>query len=615
GPRETKSGPGAEADRRGYRPIADYGLIGDIGSAALVASDGSIDWCCWPHFDRPALFSRLLDAERGGYFAITPTAAFASDRAYIDGTNVLQTTLSTPDGRVRLTDFMPLTAEFEASDANETTRILFRRVECLTGEVDLHASIRMMFDWGATPPTFSHRPWGILAEADGATVGLVGPESLEVTDNNLLTWHATVSAGDEVWFRLQYLPDRQRPPSPIDPDRARQTLDTTVDYWREWLEKCTYDGPGAEVVRRSALALKLLTDAPSGAVVAAPTSSLPETIGGVRNWDYRYVWLRDAGMTLRSLQNIGYHEEALAFWEWLESICLTCSGDIQSVYRIDGSTDLAERELEGFDGYAGSKPVRVGNHAAGQLQLDRYGYLLEAAFICQRDLRDPDPDLEPLIRTLVERVCDEWTEPDRGIWEISAEKRHFTHSKLGCWVALDRALRLADRGWLNGDLARWRKHRRELRVAIEHHGYNREIASFTQTFDGDRLDASVAMIPLAGFLSFSDPRVQSTLESIERHLTEDGLVKRYRTTDNSPVDGMPGREGGFVLCTCWLISALAESGRHQKAERLFDHLLAQANDLDLFAEEIDPDDHRFLGNFPQGYSHLAVIEAALRLYG
>ncbi len=602
----------ADAPSR-YPPIADYGIIGDMGAAALVATDGSIDWCCLPRFDSPALFDRLLDADGGGYFRIAPTADFEVDRAYLPGTNILQTHFSTTSGEVRMTDFMPVDADLDRGgrpDIRDATRCLIRRLECTAGRVDLQATIRPTVDWGAIAPRFSPADWGVRLGCGGRAVALVARPDFDEIGVDRLRASFHLERGEQTWISLQYLPGGHHEPVFTDASEAKRALETSAAYWRNWIAGSQYDGPSRELIDRSALVLKLLTFAPTGAVVAAPTTSLPEDPGGVRNWDYRYVWLRDAGMALRSLQDLGFHTEAMNFWDWLESLSLDDEKPLQTVYTVEGDEQLPERQLDHLEGYLGSKPVRVGNGAARQFQLDRFGHLFEAAYLCITDMREPHPDLAAVLERLADRVCRQWTDPDHGLWEIGAERRQYTHSKLACWVALDRALRLAEDDWLNGDRARWRKHRRQLRVVVEQRGFNREIGAFTQTLDGESLDASSLMIPLVGFLPASDPRVQSTVARIRRDLTgEGGLVRRYRTGD-----GLPGEDGAFVMCSFWLVSVLAESGQLEEARRIFEHVCSHANDLGLLAEEISPDDGRLLGNFPQGFSHLSLIEAARRLH-
>jgi GH15 family glucan-1,4-alpha-glucosidase len=606
--------PESSGADRTYRPIADYGLIGDLGAAALVASDGTIDWCCLPNFESPALFARLLDADQGGYFAVSPSAPFESEREYLDRTNVLKTRFTTDAGEIQVTDFMPVDADLDEGGepaVRDATRCIFRRIEGLGGEVPIEVTVRPTVAWGRQRPAFSREEWGLRIEHGDRAIALVGDLEFEPAAPETWTAAPVVRQGDTIWVSLQYLPDRHHAPVATESSSYNAALDATVSYWRSWLDGMDYDGAYPDLVRRSALTLKLLVYAPSGGVVAAPTTSLPEEPGGVRNWDYRFVWLIDAGMVMRSLQHIGFHSEAMDFWEWLENICLECGDWGQIVYTIEGETQLPERRLHHLDGYVGSKPVRVGNGAAEQRQLDRFGYILEAAYICRTEMREPHPKLEPVLAEMADQACRRWRDPDHGVWEIGADRRQYTHSKLGCWVALDRALRLAELGMLDGNPSRWRKNRRELRVVIEQFGYNRALGAFTQTLDGENLDASALMIPLVGFLPASDPRVESTVERIREQLSPaDGLLKRYRTGD-----GLPGEDGAFLMCSFWLVSVLAEAGRPEEARSVFETAISYTNDLGLMSEELDPSTGQLLGNFPQAFSHLGLIEALQRLEG
>lgn len=594
-------------DATRYRPIADYGAIGDMHTVGLVASDGAIDWCCLPRFDSSPVFHRLLDAEGGGFFAVQPTGEFTTERRYLEGTNVLETTFSTNTGQIRLTDLMPVREQSTSNKGASRSKIL-RHIEGVSGEVDLRVTLKPTFDWGRTQPRFEHHSWGVEVTAGEEALHVSSSLPLVERQSGTLVAEGTVEANEEVWVSLEYVAcDRTRTEVLSETSSGRE-LEATVAYWRDWLEGGEYDGSHAELVGRSALVLKLLTYAPTGAVIAAPTTSLPEELGGVRNWDYRYVWLRDAGLILKALQGLGYHDEAMTFWNWLEELYLSEDNQIQNIYRVDGTTELPEQCLDHLRGYESSQPVRVGNAAAEQLQLDRYGQIIQAGYICQTEMREPHPDLKPVLASFADQAAERWQEPDHGIWEMRSEPRQLVHSKLMCWVALDRALRLHERGWLEGDAARWKRGRDEIREAIEQRGFNANLGAFTQTFDGDFLDASILLMPLVGFLPPSDPRVHSTIDRIQDELMVDGLVKRYQSSD-----GLPGEEGTFILCSFWLVSALAECGRMEEARELFERVTSCANDLGLLAEEVSCGDVDFLGNFPQGFSHLALIDAAIRL--
>lgn len=594
-----------------YRPIADYGVIGDMRTVALVASSGTIDWCCLPRFDSSPVFHRLLDADDGGTFAVRPVGAFSCAQEYIEGTNVLETTFSTDSGQMRLTDLMPLRGELgseEESDEDASPSKILRHIEAMSGQVDLEVVLEPTFDWGRTQPSFERRSWGVEVTGGDETLRVSSSFNFEEREAGRWVADARLEEGQSAWVCLEYGDDQRSEPEALDQSSVERQLDATVAHWQEWIGACEYDGRHAELVRRSALVLKLLTYAPSGAIIAAPTTSLPEKIGGVRNWDYRYVWLRDAGLILTALQGLGYHDEAMGFWDWMEDLCLSGGDQLQNIYRVDGNTELPERCLDHVSGYEGSQPVRVGNDAADQLQLDRYGDIIAAGYICQTEMREPHPDLKPVLAFLADQAAERWQEPDHGIWEMRSEPRQLVHSKLMCWVALDRALKLHERGWLDGEVSQWTSGRRALRETLEQRGFNDELGAFTQTLDGDALDASALLIPLVGFLPPSDTRVHSTIDCIRDELMVDGLVKRYSSSD-----GLPGDKGTFVLCSFWLVSALAECGREQEAADLFEEVASRANHLGLFAEEVSCGEADFLGNFPQGFSHLALIDAALRL--
>ena len=588
---------------KGYRPIADYALIGDAHTAALVSRDASIDWCCWPHLDSPAVFCRLLDAHRGGWFRIAPTGRYGVTREYVDGTNVLATTFQTESGEVRLTDFMP--AEPRAGNPRgediEESHCILRLIEGLHGEIDLAVHFRPTFDYARANTTIELRDGVAIARGGNVALRLRAGVPLSASPDGIITGSVHVRPGDRRWVALSDEDD----PEITNPN---QTLDTTLKYWREWSQRCTYRGPYEEHVRRSALLLKLLTFEPTGALVAAPTTSLPEEIGGVRNWDYRYAWLRDSALTLYALQSIGYHDEAMDFFEWLQGICLSCQETIQIMYRLDGSSDLPEEVLDDLEGYRGSRPVRVGNAAAGQKQLDIYGEVLDAAHLCYTRMRAPHPGLWNVLTLLADRAAERWHESDAGIWEVRTGPRHFLYSKLLCWVALDRALRLVEEEGLHGNVRKWSRARDDIRTAILTQGYDQKLQAFTQAFDYPVLDASALVIPLVGFLPPTDPRVRSTARRIQEQLMSNGLVYRYLADD-----GLPGGEATFALCSFWLVDNLALSGQINEARELFVRVIGYANDVGLLAEQIDPVNGELLGNFPQGFTHLGLIRSALSI--
>jgi GH15 family glucan-1,4-alpha-glucosidase len=573
--------------------------------------DGSIDWCCWPRFDSPALFCRLLDAGKGGWFRVGPARAFTAGRSYVRATNVLATTFETEGGKFRLTDFMPverLTKSHRGEDIASSYRIV-RLVEGLEGTPEVEVGFRPTFDFALADTTLTPHEHGAIARAGSQALGLCCPVRLRLDDSGALAGRARVAAGERLWVVLDYYPDVSRRDVTLAPAAHDGELERTLDYWREWWQTCRYEGPYSELVRRSALTLKLLTYEPTGALVAAPTTSLPEEIGGVRNWDYRYTWLRDSALILYALQLLGYQEEATDFFGWLDGLCMTCHGKLQIMYTIDGKMEMPERALAHLEGYRGSRPVRVGNAAYEQKQLDIYGEVLDAVHLyhervdtaVRREWWDE-------VQFMAEETIRRWREPDSGIWEVRGGPKHFLYSKLLCWVALDRAVRLAERTAPQTDVEGWRRGREEIRRAILEEGYNEEVGAFTQAFGETALDASALVIPLTGFLPATDPRVLSTTRKVQERLTSEGLVYRYLTDD-----GLPGGEATFALCSFWMVDNLAMQGRADEARALFEKITGYANDLGLLAEEIDPATGELLGNFPQGFSHLALIRSAFNI--
>lgn len=576
-----------------YRPIRDYALIGDMRTAALVGSNGSIDWCCWPRFDSAAVFCSLLDSRRGGSFRIAPASGYESARSYAVGTNVLTTTFRTDGGAMKLTDLMPVGTGGQA---------ILRLVEGVAGEVDVELRFRPTFDYARAMTAVEPRSHGAVARGEATRLRLACPFPLRSDGGGGVSGRIRLRAGTRYWIRLEA--GDEGPEN--DPD---ESLAGTLRYWRAWSRACAYEGPYSDLVRRSALVLKGLTFEPSGALVAAPTTSLPEEIGGVRNWDYRYTWLRDSALVLAALMALGYHDEADAFFDWLERLCVRCHDRLQIVYGIDGRTQLPEQALDHLEGYRGSKPVRVGNAAAGQAQLDVPGELLDAAYVCYGSMRRPfGREFAGVLSALADQAAARWREPDQGIWEVRTGPRHFLHSKLLCWVALDRAVRLADAGALSGNRETWRTEREGIRDTILGRGYDPRLGAFSQVLGTPALDASALVIPLVGFLPATDPRIRSTLERIRERLTAHGLA--YRSLAD---DGLPGGEGTFALCSFWLVDNLALQGRIEEARELFERVAGYANDVGLLAEQIDPRTGDLLGNHPQGYSHLALIRSALAI--
>ena len=588
--------------------IDDYALLGDCHSAALVGRDGSIDWACFPRFDSPAVFCRLLDVRRGGSFGVSPEGTFHSTRRYLEDTNVLVTTFTTPTGVLELTDCMPVRPGLSRGARVGTRHSLLRRLRCLGGEVKARVVVSPRFEYGAFVPR-------IRFTSPHAAELLGGADALWVTATHPLSGNDTalrarwpLKAGDEAWVEAAWTPSLvERGPAEL-PDLAmmRRRLEETVAFWREWISHCAYDGEYTRAVRRSALVLKALTYAPSGAIIAAPTTSLPEEPGGERNWDYRYTWLRDTALTLISLMLLGYQEEALAFRYWLTRTSAGRAEDIQIMYGIRGHRLLPEVELTHLEGHRGSRPVRIGNGAVKQLQLDVFGEMLEGAWLFSKmGLRLMPGDWDFLSR-LVEDVCERWREPDQGLWEIRDEPRHFLHSKLLCWVALDRAIRIARARRFPAPVGRWMRERALLRRYLldagARHGW------FSQAVDSDNADASVLQLPALGFLPATHPMVSRTVAIIRQRLERDGLLYRY----DSP-DGLRGGEGTFLLCSFWLHDVLVHSGRTGEAEGLLRHLLSLSNDVGLYGEEAVPGTGEALGNFPQAFTHMALVASCAQL--
>jgi len=589
--------------------IEDYALIGDMQSAALVSRAGSVDWLCLPRFDSPACFAALLGSERNGHWCIAPSAAGDDDRVqatrrYATDTLILETDWQTPTGSVRVTDFMP--------PRDGRPPALVRIVEGLSGSVDLDCVLVIRFGYGQV------LPW--MRRTDGQLLGVAGPDAVWLATPVALTGRSfthqatfTVQAGERVPFVLSYMPSHLGTPDPLDPHQAQ---DATERFWADWVSRCTYQGAYRDAVVRSLITLKALTYQPTGGIVAAATTSLPEDLGGVRNWDYRYCWLRDATITLEALLRTGYTEEALAWRAWLARAVAGDPGDVQIMYGVAGERRLAEWEADWLAGYQNSAPVRVGNAAVNQRQLDVYGEVIDALTLGRRSGIAVDRHAWSLQRALLGFLEKHWNEPDEGIWEVRGPRRHFVHSKVMAWVAFDRAVSIAEGGQA-GPVARWREIRDEIHQQICDRGYNTERGAFTQYYGSDQLDAAVLLIPEVGFLPPDDPRVVSTVEAIQRELVTDGLVRRYQLAEQgagqvSP-DGLPGSEGAFLACSFWLANALHMIGRDGEAAALFGRLLELRNDVGLLSEEYDPRYQRLVGNTPQAFSHVPLIQAALNL--
>jgi GH15 family glucan-1,4-alpha-glucosidase len=582
----------------GYAPIREYAAIGDGRTVALVARDGAVDWLCLPDLDSPSVFAALLDAERGGRFELQPEESFDATRRYRPGTNVLETTFTTSQGVVRITDAMTLPTHGLAP-----YRELVRRVDGLAGRVPMRWRVVPRLGYGAEVQL--ERRAGVPVAARGAdVVALITWDAGEPAVNADTIEGRFVAAEGQV-ADLVLVAAHEEPlvlPSQTD---VMARLAATEEIWRTWSDRRRYDGPWRDAVIRSALALKLLVFAPSGAIAAAPTTSLPETIGGERNWDYRFSWPRDSAFTLRALLALGCSREADAFFWWLLHATQLTHPEVRVLYRLDGRLEADERSLP-LSGYRGSRPVRIGNGAVGQTQLDVYGEVLDAASEVARARGRLDRDHARRLAEIADHVAEIWHRPDAGIWEVRSEPGHFTQSKMMCAVALDRACSLAEKGMLHGDVDRWRRARDEIRAFVEDRCYAEDRGSYTRSAEEGLLDASLLLGVIAGYDEPTAPRLLGTVDAIRRELARGPLVTRYVGED-----GLPGEEGAFIACSFWLAEAYARQGRIEEATTLMDELIGLANDVGLYAEEIDPETGDFLGNFPQGLSHLSLISAAV----
>lgn len=587
-------------------PLEDYALLGDTYTAALVGRDGSVDWMCLPRFDSDACFAALLGGPEHGRWLLAPAGKHpAATRRYRGDSLVLETDFSTPEGVARVTDCMPIGGHGHVD--------IVRRVEGVSGRVPMRTELSLRFDFGLTEPWLSTDGGRFVAVAGPNTVYLDSPVSLEHVRNGTLECRFDVAAGQTVDFGLSWS-GLEQPPAPIP--NAGDAIDRTQRWWQQWADQCTHEGPYRDAVVRSLVTLKALTYAPSGGIVAAPTSSLPEHLGGVRNWDYRFCWIRDATFTLLALLDSGYTEEAVAWREWLVRAVAGRPDQMQIMYGVSGERRLTEVEVNWLPGYEGSVPVRIGNAAAEQYQLDVYGELMDALHQARARGIEPDPDAWRVQRELMDFLESNWREPDEGIWEVRGPRRDFTHSKVMAWVAADRAVRAVTRFGLDGPVDRWRRLRAEIFDEVCAKGYDPDRQTFTQYYGSSTLDAALLMIPLVGFLPADDPRVLGTIAAIERELCDDGLVQRY-TQDplTEQVDGLPPGEGAFLTCSFWLADAHALAGNRDWARHLFERVLGLSNDVGLLAEEYDPAHRRMVGNFPQALSHLQLVDTANEVAG
>ena len=582
--------------------LEDYGFIGDNEAAALVGADGSIDWFCAPRFDSAACFAALLGTPDHGRWLLAPRGAVrATRRRYRDRTLVLETELDVEEGTVRLVDCMT---------PRRRHPTIVRLVEGVRGRVPMHMELAIRFDYGSIVPWVRKIHGGTLTAVGGPDALCLRTPVAHRGEGFTTVAEFDVAPGTSVPFVLAWYPSNEAPPPPVD---AGDAVEQTTARWREWCARCTYDGAWSEAVERSLLVLKAMAYRPTGGIVAAPTTSLPEQLGGVRNWDYRYCWLRDATFTLYALMVAGYVDEAKAWRDWLLRAVAGCPNELQVLYGPAGERRLPEAELPWLPGYERSGPVRVGNAAVRQFQLDVYGELMDSMHMARRSGIETDGDGWRLQRAVMDFLESGWREPDEGIWEVRGPRRHFTHSKVMAWVAFDRAVKAVECFGCDGPAERWRRLRDEVHEEVCRRGWDASRGAFVQYYGATALDASLLMIPLVGFLPANDDRVRRTVEAIERELTVDGLVWRYHPEGATSVDGLPPGEGVFLPCSFWLADNLALLGRHDDARRLFERLLSLRSDLGLLAEEYDPAHRRLVGNFPQAFTHVALINTARNL--
>lgn len=595
-----------------YKPLSDYGIVGDLRTAALIARDGSVDWLCLPRFDSRSVFGAILDSRRGGCFKISPCdEGVRSTQLYRPGTNILVTRFLSEKAVVELTDFMPLQA---SRSANEPSWLV-RRVQAVRGAARMSLSCFPAFNFGSkTADRIEVNDSGALFQTSNLSLHLASSIELHAQDSRVAA-DFTLRESETISFILSEAREHRDEPTRFSERSVHHLEDATATYWRQWLSKCTYQGRWRELVHRSALLLQLLSYAPTGAIIAAPTCSLPEWIGGDRNWDYRYNWIRDAGYTIYALERIGLFDEAGYFMDWIEERIGTIASEapLQSVYAIDGSRDLLESTLP-LDGYRGSRPVRVGNAAFEQLQLDIYGALIDAVYLYNKYARPITGALWRDVRRLINWVCDNWQRDDQGIWELRGDLRPLVHSKVMCWVAIDRGLRLARKRSLPAEEDKWLRTRNQIYEEVVNKGWNAQRKSFVQSYGSDALDASLLMMPLVFFMTPDDPMMISTIDAISRPVSQgglysDGMVYRYT---NLTDDGLNSREGTFNVCAFWLIEALTRMGRVKQAHWLFEKMLSRANPLGLYSEEMSLTGEQ-LGNFPQGLTHMGLISAAYNL--
>jgi GH15 family glucan-1,4-alpha-glucosidase len=593
----------------GYLPIADHGIIGDLHTVALVGADGTIDWYCCPAFDSPSVFASILDKDKGGYYRIAPLEDdWTSKQLYFPDTNVLITRFFTPGGVGELQGFMPIAR----TRAERHRHRLIRRVVAVRGSVRFRVELQPRFNYGRDAHETLQHEHGVVFDSPSLCLALQATTPIACEELDVHS-EFTLNAGESVTFVLEQV-ERGYVPRRYEEEETREAYERTIDYWRLWLSQSRYRGRWREMVHRSALTLKLLTYQPTGAIVAAPTTSLPELIGGGRNWDYRYTWIRDAAFSLYGLLRLGFTDEAGSFMEWLTARFRegtdTAGDPLQTMYGIDGRRELPEEAIDHFEGYRGSRPVRIGNAAANQLQLDIYGELIDSVYLYNKYGKPIYHEAWMDLSRIVEWVCDNWDQADEGIWETRGGRKDFTFSRLMCWVAIERAVRMARQRGLPADLVRWTRHRDDIYMQIMDRGWKESRGAFVQHYDTDILDSSLLLMPLVKFISPTDPRWLLTLDAITDELVSDSLVLRYDPREFE--DGLEGEEGTFSICSFWYVEALARAGRVDEARLAFEKMLTYANHIGLYSEEIGPTGD-LLGNFPQAFTHLALISAAFNL--
>jgi GH15 family glucan-1,4-alpha-glucosidase len=606
----------ADDARKDFRPIADYGLLADCNSAALVDRYGSVDWLCLPRFDSDAIFSRILDPD-AGHWSIRPAGAFATERRYLPGTLVIETIFTTETGTVKLLDAMAFASGQRGPELGfDAPHELVRGVEGVSGEVELQMELAPRPQYGLIRPLVRLEDGGARTFGAGR-LGVSSSVTLEVDDESVMRASFTVAEGDRLGFAVRWAPAEQKePPSPTQADQVFERIDDAVEAWRSWeSEHDIYEGPNKELVRLSSRVLKGLTYRPTGAIVAAPTTSLPETVGGERNWDYRFSWIRDSSLTIEALYIGACSDEAEEFVSFMTSSAggRAGEGSLQIMYGIGGEHDLSERALPHLRGWRDSSPVRVGNGAWDQVQLDVYGELLNSLWLYQEKLGDLHLEIQQFVADLADTAARRWKETDSGMWEMRGEPRHHLSSKVLCWVALDRAVKLADQLGEYAKVGEWAAARDEIRDAVLERGWSEKRQAFAQSFDSDELDAAQLLMPILGFLPATDERMKSTIDAIADDLAEGGLVLRYKNDEGVNADGLSGEEGTFTICSFWLVACLAQAGEVERAQELFGQLTGYANDLGLLAEEIDTANEEQLGNFPQAFSHIGLIVAAYEI--